>query len=278
QNERFAHYEPEYSTIYGARYRFTGKELDRETGYTYNEQRYLCTDAGIWLSVDPLVDKYLSISPYNYCNWNPIKYVDPNGQEWESEADQQYAQKLRSAINNKISQIDKQRSHTYNKNRRKELSDRRDILESALVELNEMEETTKCRFRYASVHKQETAYTELSEDGLITMYIDEELSIELGIHESSHAYDMYKSQDQNSSANCNSEIKAYSRQLSLMGILPQSICDKTIGGFISVFINPQKHHKLKDITPDWVRGIYYYNPGDENADIFGRVFPYKKYN
>ena len=34
-----------------------------------------------WLSVDPLADKYPNISPYAYCGWNPIKYVDPTG-EW----------------------------------------------------------------------------------------------------------------------------------------------------------------------------------------------------
>jgi hypothetical protein len=33
-----------------------------------------------WLSVDPLVDKYIYASPYIYCNGNPIKYVDPNGE------------------------------------------------------------------------------------------------------------------------------------------------------------------------------------------------------
>ena len=33
----------------------------------------------IWLSVDPLSDKYPSISPDAYCNWNPLKYVDPDG-------------------------------------------------------------------------------------------------------------------------------------------------------------------------------------------------------
>ncbi len=32
-----------------------------------------------WLSVDPLADKYPNISPYAYCSWNPIKYVDPDG-------------------------------------------------------------------------------------------------------------------------------------------------------------------------------------------------------
>ena len=36
-------------------------------------------DISKWLSVDPLADKYPSISPYAYCSWNPIKYVDPDG-------------------------------------------------------------------------------------------------------------------------------------------------------------------------------------------------------
>ena len=35
----------------------------------------------MWLSVDPMADKYPSISPYNYCVWNPIKLVDPDGMD-----------------------------------------------------------------------------------------------------------------------------------------------------------------------------------------------------
>ena len=38
-------------------------------------------DISKWLSVDPLSDKYPSISPYAYCNWNPVKYVDPDGRD-----------------------------------------------------------------------------------------------------------------------------------------------------------------------------------------------------
>uniref|UniRef100_UPI00387038D1 hypothetical protein n=1 Tax=Fibrobacter sp. TaxID=35828 RepID=UPI00387038D1 len=34
-----------------------------------------------WLSVDPMADKYPSLSPYNYCMWNPIKVIDPQGRE-----------------------------------------------------------------------------------------------------------------------------------------------------------------------------------------------------
>ena len=33
----------------------------------------------VWLSPDSLLDKYPNISPYAYCNWNPLKYVDPDG-------------------------------------------------------------------------------------------------------------------------------------------------------------------------------------------------------
>ena len=35
----------------------------------------------MWLSVDPMADKYPSISPYVYCAWNPVRLVDPNGKE-----------------------------------------------------------------------------------------------------------------------------------------------------------------------------------------------------
>ena len=34
-----------------------------------------------WLSVDPMADKYPSMSPYNYCVWNPVKLVDPDGEK-----------------------------------------------------------------------------------------------------------------------------------------------------------------------------------------------------
>lgn len=59
---------------------FTGKERDAETGYSYFGARYYDSDlSGLFLSVDPMADKYPSISPYAYCTWNPLKLVDPNG-------------------------------------------------------------------------------------------------------------------------------------------------------------------------------------------------------
>ena len=61
---------------------FTGKERDEETGYGYFGARYMDHELmTMWLSVDPMADKYPSISPYNYCMWNPIKLVDPDGRD-----------------------------------------------------------------------------------------------------------------------------------------------------------------------------------------------------
>ena len=72
----------DYQYIYKAKNStpFTGKELDSETGYSYFGARYYDAElSGLFFSVDPMADKYLHLSPYNYCAWNPVKLVDPNG-------------------------------------------------------------------------------------------------------------------------------------------------------------------------------------------------------
>ena len=61
---------------------FNGKEKDYESGFHYYGARYYWSEVLTGrLSVDPMADKYPSISPYNYCMWNPIKLVDPNGMD-----------------------------------------------------------------------------------------------------------------------------------------------------------------------------------------------------
>ena len=66
----------------------TGKELDAETGYGYFGARYYdATLLTSWTAVDPMSDKYPSLSPYNYCAGNPVKLIDPDGNDWYKAGD-----------------------------------------------------------------------------------------------------------------------------------------------------------------------------------------------
>lgn len=40
------------------------------------------TEMSRWLSIDPLVDKYPSLSPYNFTNNTPIQAIDTDGRDW----------------------------------------------------------------------------------------------------------------------------------------------------------------------------------------------------
>ena len=70
------------TTSFSSMYTFSAKERDSETGLSYFGSRYYSSDLSIWLSVDPMSDKYPSLSPYTYCANNPVKLVDPNGMEY----------------------------------------------------------------------------------------------------------------------------------------------------------------------------------------------------
>ena len=64
-------------------YKYNGKELDTKGGlnlYDYGARHYNPV-IGRFMTMDPLAEKYYSWSPYAYCMNNPIKYIDPNGQD-----------------------------------------------------------------------------------------------------------------------------------------------------------------------------------------------------
>ncbi|QQU05488.1 hypothetical protein I6I89_06575 [Myroides odoratus] len=62
-------------------YKFNAKELDAQTGYYYYGARYYDPGASIFLSVDPLAEKYPGINPYVYVANNPVNFVDPDGRK-----------------------------------------------------------------------------------------------------------------------------------------------------------------------------------------------------
>lgn len=60
------------------RYRYTGKERDEETGFSYHGARYYITWLSRWASTDP-VGLQAGVNLYMYVNNNPIKFTDPQG-------------------------------------------------------------------------------------------------------------------------------------------------------------------------------------------------------
>jgi RHS repeat-associated protein len=67
-------------------YKFTGKEHDAESGNDYFGARYYASIMGRWLSPDkPFADQHVespqSWNLYSYTRNNPLKYVDPDGEE-----------------------------------------------------------------------------------------------------------------------------------------------------------------------------------------------------
>ena len=62
-------------------YKYNGKEFERlisEDWYDYGA-RHMSPNFGRFTTMDPMAEKYYSISPYAYCTNNPINYIDPDG-------------------------------------------------------------------------------------------------------------------------------------------------------------------------------------------------------
>ena len=62
-----------------ARYKFTSKERDTETGNDYFGARYYDSRIGRFQAIDRFAAKYPGMSPYSYAGNNPILFYDAHG-------------------------------------------------------------------------------------------------------------------------------------------------------------------------------------------------------
>ncbi|MGN6645402.1 MAG: RHS repeat domain-containing protein, partial [Cytophaga sp.] len=78
-------YYPFGETSFGSyakkRYRFCGKEKDKESGLYYYGMRYYSPWTCRFINVDPLAGKYANLTPYAYADNKPINHTDLDGAE-----------------------------------------------------------------------------------------------------------------------------------------------------------------------------------------------------
>ena len=69
----------ERNNTWNTPYLFNAKEFDEETGMYYYGARYYDPRLSLWMSCDPLEEKYPNVNSYSYCHNNPILLVDKTG-------------------------------------------------------------------------------------------------------------------------------------------------------------------------------------------------------
>ena len=79
----------ERNNTWNTPYLFNAKEFDEETGMYYYGARYYEPRLSLWMSTDPMEEKYSWLSSYCYTSNNPIKYIDPTGRDYDEIVDGQ---------------------------------------------------------------------------------------------------------------------------------------------------------------------------------------------
>ena len=74
----------ERNNVWNTPYLFNAKEFDEETGMYYYGARYYEPRLSLWMSTDPMQEKYANITSYCYTYNNPVNFVDPTGKDWVS--------------------------------------------------------------------------------------------------------------------------------------------------------------------------------------------------
>ena len=162
---------------YNERFTFTGKELDEETGYGYFGARYMDHELMTgWLSVDPMADKYPSLSPYNYCAWNPMKLVDLDGREWDP-ASEEIVSEYKEGLETKLTEISDEKQ-------RKEIGDAL----KELVVLSESDQVYHVEIGEVKTPRSKGEIGWDAKNSRVSITLDFDYQISDIAHEMKHAY------------------------------------------------------------------------------------------
>jgi hypothetical protein len=152
----------------------------------------------MWLSTDPLFEKYVGMSPYNYCAGNPVKLVDVDGREIEEGSKEEWNEN-RGLINKKIESLQKRIEKYENKANRKnwtqeKLNGKTRELKSRLSFLNKKNEQLDEIEQSSQVYRLRNIEGELDPRGDVSLNPSDNVievtyfSVANFVHETTHAW------------------------------------------------------------------------------------------
>jgi RHS repeat-associated protein len=124
----------------------------------YYGARYYDPKASVWLGVDPMADKYPGLSSYAYCANNPIRFIDPNGMEFDEES-KPIAMKAAQKAENLAARLEKRAGRTSNEEKKADLTARASELRQSAGEIREMDANKDYTFHIETGDENKTAPT-----------------------------------------------------------------------------------------------------------------------
>ena len=238
------------TTGYNERFTFTGKERDEETGYGYFGARYMDHELmTMWLSVDPMADKYPSLSPYNYCAWNPIRLIDPDGRDFDPETEKKYVKKYEEEVKTRMNTINSRRD---TKQWKKEYNEQYEEYQQILTEIDKLRNDPNNVY---SIQPDETlktngklVYGGERSDGKrsIQIKLAKREGMSTVAHELKHAYQYYEDRlgfvlDQSGKQVSSNNCKIFEREAFTRGNMFSDVL-LTNGGRLKIYnLDPEKY-------------------------------------
>lgn len=221
--------------------------------------------------VIPPQQKYPGVSPYVYCAGNPVKYVDPDGREFD-ETSEGMAKDIEANIDSKINEI--QSKKYLSKDDKARVSE----LQKSKQDIADMRENKGVLFSYKSSNDESNSAGKgnPTTDGVdtdhVTMYVEDNMGSKL--HEGRHGGDVARGELTNDNYRVGHEISAYRAQYSWNGNFnytpfvdfddKNNLLQLTFEGINSF---KKSVNNINKITPDLVKSLVD-NPGLNQKFIY----------
>ena len=167
---------------------YTGKEAQNEdfgTSYIDFGARQYSPALRRWMTPDPLSEKYYGVSPYAFCNNNPVNFVDPDGRYIEKGSRKEWRQNKR-LIKEKIASLKTIESASNNNSALVNLlNEQIGVIKQILATMKTIEKSTQGYFLSSAKENMGGVTLDVQQSLINISYVKG--SVENFVHEVTHA-------------------------------------------------------------------------------------------